>query len=87
MFEGIINRGTLLVAALLLHDIHEKLLKGENLTEGEEEILKLHLLGTDPRREFRDEKHRDKLLAQWWDGAKILDKRLKEEEEKDEKLK
>ena len=85
MFEGIRDRTTLLIYVRLMRDIEIKLLKEERLTEDEEKILKNNLLGIDPRREFRDEKQRDKLLAQWWKGAKLLDKRFKEEEIKAKK--
>ncbi len=82
MLEGVKDRTTLLVVILLMRDIEMKILKGERLTEDEEKILKHNLLGIDPRREFRDEKQRDSLFAKWWEEAKILHKRLNEEEEK-----
>lgn len=87
MLEGVIDSTSFTVLVLRMRDIEMKLLKGERLTADEEKFLKLNLLGIDPRRKFRDEKHRDKLLAQWWKGAKILAKRFKEEEEKKEKKK
>lgn len=81
MFEGVRNSDTLSVITLRMREIQMKLSKGERLTEYEEKYLKLNLFGIEgERREFRDEKHRDRLLAQWWKGAKVLYKRLKEEE-------
>ena len=77
MLEGIGDSDTLVVYAILMHGIQMKLLKGEKLSKDEEKILKLNLLRMGG--EFRDEKHRDKLFAQWWKGAKILAKKFKEE--------
>ena len=87
MFEGIRDGITLTVHVIRMYDIQIKLSKGERLTPADEEYLKLNLLERDPRREFKDEKHRDRLLAQWRKEAKVLSKKLKEEEKKEAKKK
>jgi hypothetical protein len=58
-------------------------LEGRSLTKKEERDLKHHLWGTEGLgRAFRDDNHRLKLIEQWWEDAKLHNKRLKEEEEK-----
>lgn len=86
MFEGIKDLVTLNAVRNLMQGIHIKLKKRERLTEDEEEILRLQLLGS-KEREFRDETHRDRLIDQWWRGERILYKRLKKEEEEQRKKK
>jgi hypothetical protein len=78
MLKGIKDKDTLIVIALRMHDIQVKLLKGEALTE--KELLQLKLYLGVPK--FMDEEHRDRLFDEWWKGAKILHKKLKEEERK-----
>lgn len=78
MLKGVRDKDTLIVIALRMHGIQIKLLKGEPLTGKEELQLKLYL-GV-PK--FMDEEHRDRLFEEWWRGAKILYKKLKEEERK-----
>ena len=81
MFEAIRDLSTLTVIVLRMHGIQVKILKGKRLTEDEEKQLKLNLFGV-REGEFRDKEHRDRLLEQWWKGAKILYKKLEEEERK-----
>jgi len=82
-FKAIVDRTTLRIVKERLHDFHMKLLRGERLTEKEEENSKLFLWGIERSdKEFRDDKHRIQLIEQWQEEAKLLDKRLKEQEEK-----
>lgn len=84
MFEGIRDGTTLTVIMLRMHDIGTKLKEGESLTEEEEKELEHNIFGMEGGR-FRDEAHRDKLIAQWWRGARLLAERFKEKNKKDKK--
>lgn len=83
MFKAIQDLTTLWVVALRMRDIENIILRGERLTDEEEKYLRLSLLGIDSRRDFRDEEHRDRLIKEWWRGAKIHYKRLKKVEEEE----
>lgn len=81
-FNAVVDKTTLSVIALRMHDIHVKLLKGRPLTKKEEKDLKHYLWGMNGLgRSFRDNDHRLQLIEQWWRDAKLYDKRLKEQEE------
>lgn len=80
MFEGVTDPITLMILMLRMRDVQMKILKRKKLIGADETWLRLNLLG--PRKgNFRNEKHRDKLLNEWFKGAKILAKRFKAEEE------
>ncbi len=81
MLEDINSKNSLFVAKDEMRGIKEKIMKGEALTDREEGSLERRLFGAGGGK-FRDAKHRDKLIEHWWIGAKILDKRFKEEEAK-----
>lgn len=85
-FRVLDERGKLSVAKSRMNDIHKKLLEKKPLTKKEERLLKLLIWADDgPGRSFRDDKHRLQLIDQWWVDAKLHNKRLKEQEEKQAK--
>jgi len=84
MFKAITNKYTLDTCMSRMYNIQNRLNQGKQLTDKDEKLLKLFIFGIKGG-EFRDEAHRDKLISQWWAGAKLLDKRFKKEKEKAKK--
>jgi hypothetical protein len=85
-FKAIIDRHSLNVFAHSMRDIRTKLLNGKPLTNGEENELKHDFWGMEGLgRAFRDDKHRLQLIEQWLREKKLHYKRLKEQEEQNEK--
>ena len=72
---------TLNVAVLRMKNYRNKLMKGVRLEEDEEKNLKLNL-GV---KRLKNSQDTLRLVDKWFDGAKMLYKRLKKKEEEEKK--
>ena len=81
MLKEFTDSGSLLVCKARMLVIKMRIKRGEKLTADQEKFMRLFLLGPG-RRHFKNDKHRDQLFDKWFKEAEILEKKLKDEEDK-----